>query len=211
MSNNVIINPAVRPGTTPDHVSAVEQETHRLVLEQDIANKSGNHEAAIKIGHDIVRVRLRAYKPESSQVGAAYGALGSAYANADRIHEAEEAIEKCVAIQEAAQARNDAALAREQLAQLRERQDRFDEAKAVRLRGAASDEIACANDRCPSTSFMFRMRHGYAELFTLSELKTCGACRSVFYCCKGCQKEDWKARHKLLCRDHTPTLEKVDT
>lgn len=144
MSNT--IHPDCREGITADHISAVDQETHRLVLEQDEANKAGNHEAAIKIGHDILRVRLRAYRPESSQVGAAYGALGSAYANADRLEEAEEAIEKCVAVQEAAKARNDAALAREQLAQLRERQGRFDDAKAVRLRGAGADEIACASD-----------------------------------------------------------------
>jgi len=35
------------------------------------------------------------------------------------------------------------------------------------------------------------------------QLKACGACKSVFYCSAQCQKADWKARHKPLCKAFT--------
>jgi len=35
------------------------------------------------------------------------------------------------------------------------------------------------------------------------DLKACGACKAVFYCGLECQKADWKARHRPLCKTYT--------
>ena len=52
-------------------------------------------------------------------------------------------------------------------------------------------------------SFLYRLEHGAAKLFTRGDLKACGACESAFYCSRDCQKEDWTARHKPLCKAYT--------
>jgi hypothetical protein len=31
------------------------------------------------------------------------------------------------------------------------------------------------------------------------EFKSCSACKGVAYCCRDCQKKDWKAQHKAAC------------
>lgn len=42
--------------------------------------------------------------------------------------------------------------------------------------------------KCPTAVFEFKMQHGHAKMFELSELKACGGCRSVYYCLKSCQR-----------------------
>ena len=37
-------------------------------------------------------------------------------------------------------------------------------------------------------------------------LKQCGGCKSVFYCSKECQKEDWSKAHKALCKQYKALL-----
>ncbi|KAE8888662.1 hypothetical protein PF005_g2829 [Phytophthora fragariae] len=44
----------------------------------------------------------------------------------------------------------------------------------------------CANDAC--------------EALDYEKVQACGRCKCVFYCCKTCQKQDWKSRHHALCR-----------
>lgn len=39
-------------------------------------------------------------------------------------------------------------------------------------------------------------------MLSRSELKACGACRSVFYCSPECQKIDWTKRHRPLCKQY---------
>lgn len=39
-------------------------------------------------------------------------------------------------------------------------------------------------------------------MYALKGLQACGACKSVFYCTKECQKQDWSKRHKPLCKAH---------
>lgn len=38
------------------------------------------------------------------------------------------------------------------------------------------------------------------------QLKACGACRSVFYCSRECQKMDWTKRHKPLCKQYMASM-----
>lgn len=46
----------------------------------------------------------------------------------------------------------------------------------------------CVNKTCESTA-----RSKYASLMA------CGSCGIARYCCRECQKADWKARHKIQC------------
>lgn len=48
----------------------------------------------------------------------------------------------------------------------------------------------CANLRC-------RNVEGPSEVDL--KLSRCGRCQAVWYCCRECQEEHWRARHKLVC------------
>ncbi|OBZ80041.1 hypothetical protein A0H81_00767 [Grifola frondosa] len=80
----------------------------------------------------------------------------------------------------------DIATTRENLAQVQEVRGNLKEAKALRMIGAP-DEMCCSNYNCTS------------QVTKLATLRTCSVCRSIFYCCTACQKQDWK-RHKAYCK-----------
>ena len=46
----------------------------------------------------------------------------------------------------------------------------------------------CGFSKCEST-----------ENSATGKFKLCSACKSIYYCCKECQKADWKAGHKKTC------------
>ena len=61
------------------------------------------------------------------------------------------------------------------------------------LRGKALAHRRCANLEC--THFQKNVDEDVAVV------KRCSACKTVKYCCKGCQKTDWKNGHKIWCKD----------
>jgi hypothetical protein len=51
----------------------------------------------------------------------------------------------------------------------------------------------CGNASCPNSD-------------VTSDLKSCSVCRCVEYCSHKCQKLDWKARHKEICKNATAAV-----
>ena len=60
----------------------------------------------------------------------------------------------------------------------------------------ASDFVRCGN-MC-SNCCKGELQYVHGHQVKTQNFSSCGACRSVFYCSKECQKEDWK-RHKVEC------------
>ncbi|KAF1848293.1 uncharacterized protein K460DRAFT_393400 [Cucurbitaria berberidis CBS 394.84] len=204
------MHPDFRDDITYDQAVKCDETTAALIYESQVAGEDEDWDTYLEIAFEMLKVRTRAYKPESVPIGGSWGLIGSGFMRVGRFEDAEEAIGKSITIYEGAGARDELALVREQLAQVQECQGRFSDAKETRLRGADTNEMACPNDKCPTSTYEFRVQNGYAKLFALSDLKACGACKSVYYCSKHCQKQDWKARHKPLCQAYMATLGQSD-
>jgi hypothetical protein len=56
---------------------------------------------------------------------------------------------------------------------------------------------------CKSTTFEYRSAYGEVGVYALNEVKSCGACKSVYYCSQDCQNFNWKTRQKPLCQAHS--------
>jgi hypothetical protein len=61
------------------------------------------------------------------------------------------------------------------------------EREAVVLKHTASLCAPCSNPACNKWETKAK------------EFKSCSACKAVAYCCRDCQKKDWKAQHKATC------------
>eukprot|EP01083_Nonionella_stella_P086178 239230_1 len=81
--------------------------------------------------------------------------------------------------------------------------------KAARLRRKKSldamRERICANGKCNQRQMSQMMRHrlpNSANQINQSrpKFKKCDQCHLVYYCCRKCQKYDWKYKHKLYCK-----------
>jgi hypothetical protein len=94
---------------------------------------------------EILNVRLRVYKPESPPVGGAYFIIGTGYLKAGMLEVAEEATQQSLDICDFAGDRHEATLYREQLGMIYEEQDRFADAKEIRLRSASERKISCTS------------------------------------------------------------------
>ncbi|KAF2818418.1 hypothetical protein CC86DRAFT_472820 [Ophiobolus disseminans] len=199
-----LLHPDFKAGITHAEATAADKKTHDLLMEQQDALKAESWDYAIALSIQMRENQLRVYKPGSSPIGGTWNALGSIYKQAGRLQEAEDAVEKGLAIYAAVCDYNEMSMARETLAAIKEAQGQFDEARKVRLEGKDRKEISCTSDTCPWTSVPFRMENGgLSKMFALEELKQCAACKAAFYCSKRCQKHDWKTRHKPLCQKHT--------
>ena len=55
---------------------------------------------------------------------------------------------------------------------------------------------SCANLRCANLGLT-----GGAAARQGADSKRCSACLAVCYCCAACQRADWKAGHKRMCRE----------
>ncbi|KAI2463224.1 hypothetical protein F4781DRAFT_134500 [Annulohypoxylon bovei var. microspora] len=153
------------------------------------ALKAGRVDEAIALHKQALELKLLV-NPESSPVtGVTFNGLGEALLRAGRLEEADESFSKALAIREEHGPDADIASTRDNMGELREAQGRFAEAREVRLRGAAKKMIMCGNYDCPTN-----------KTCGLDQLSACGACQSVFYCSKSCQKMDWTKRHKPLCQ-----------
>ncbi|KAI1413220.1 hypothetical protein F5Y13DRAFT_189583 [Hypoxylon sp. FL1857] len=153
------------------------------------ALEAGRFDEAVSLHQEALTLKLRAYPEFSIQAGISFNGLGEALMRTGRLDEADECFQKALAVREAKGPAQDAAATRDATGALREAQGRFDEAREVRLKGAAKKQMLCGNYDCPTN-----------KMSGLDKLSACSACKAVFYCSKSCQKQDWTNRHKPLCK-----------
>ncbi|KAI4675810.1 uncharacterized protein J4E84_009963 [Alternaria hordeiaustralica] len=130
------IHPDFRDDVTSAEAHAVDRETERLIHQQMAADNASGRERYIQLAKEMLRIRLRAYKPESPPVAGAWCLIGSAHLKASQLQEAKEATEKSLEIYAAgndAEKENSAALAREQLGLIFEGLGQISDAKEIRL------------------------------------------------------------------------------
>ncbi|KAI4641433.1 uncharacterized protein J4E78_010405 [Alternaria triticimaculans] len=139
------IHPDFRDDVTSAEAHAVDRETERLIHQQLAADNASGRERYIQLAKEMLRIRLRAYKPESPPVAGAWCLIGSAHLKASQLQEAKEATEKSLEIYAAgndAEKENSAALAREQLGLIFEGLGQISDAKKIRLQGASDGTMA---------------------------------------------------------------------
>ncbi|KAI1091541.1 hypothetical protein F5B19DRAFT_458082 [Rostrohypoxylon terebratum] len=162
------------------------------------ALEAGRVDESISLHRRALALKLRSNPDLCVQTGITYNGLGTALLRAGRIDEADEALSKALRIREKEGLIRDTADTRDMMGQLREAQGRFEEAREVRLRGESKNNIMCGNYDCPTHAVL-----------PLAKLSACGACKSVFYCSKSCQKMDWTSRHRPLCQAHTAASQRA--
>ncbi|KAI1258976.1 hypothetical protein F5Y18DRAFT_321557 [Xylariaceae sp. FL1019] len=193
------------PGMTRDEAYALFERQMEGVNKNNEGNKAyqeGRFEDAVRLHREALAFKLGQHDKDSIQVALTHNALGEALLKAGELDEADELFEKAIRVREREATKYraeeksgadalelDAAATRENIGALREAQGRFEEARTIRLEGAAKGGILCSNAKCPQVGPL-----------ALSELNACGACKAPFYCSKRCQKADWKERHKPLCK-----------
>ncbi|KAI4666854.1 uncharacterized protein J4E88_010422 [Alternaria novae-zelandiae] len=139
------IHPDFRDDVTSAEAHAVDRETERLIHQQLAADNASGRQRYIQLAKEMLRIRLRAYKPESPPVAGAWCLIGSAHLKASQLQEAKEATEKSLEIYAAgndAEKENSAALAREQLGLIFEGLGQMPDAKRIRLQGASDGTMA---------------------------------------------------------------------
>jgi len=164
------------------------------------AQSRGRFEEAVELHKQALELKLTVYDPEAIEVAISYEGLGIALRLAKRVAEARQYHEKALYIRDDVEfgglgkgIREDAAYTRESLACVLEFEGKMDEAKALRLKGEAKNQLVCAwYYQCTKQGCL-----------PLSELKACAGCHSVFYHSTYCQKEDWKMRHKGPCKAYS--------
>ncbi|CAB9503183.1 expressed unknown protein [Seminavis robusta] len=73
-------------------------------------------------------------------------------------------------------------------------------------RHAIAKQYECYGETSPTTGKKYLPLRGQKEGCAVCQtafsgpLKSCTRCKAVFYCGRGCQKEDWKAGHKEACK-----------
>ncbi|KAI1657757.1 hypothetical protein F4813DRAFT_359471 [Daldinia decipiens] len=152
------------------------------------AMKEGRFEESVELHKKALESKLRFHPADSIQAAISYNGMGEGLLRAGRLEEADEAFQKALRVREGGGPVLDAAVTRDNIGQLREAQGRFAEAREIRIRGSG-EQMVCGFYYCP-----------HSRTFTQKDLKACGACQSVFYCSKECQKQDWTKRHKPLCQ-----------
>ncbi|KAJ0403696.1 hypothetical protein P43SY_003808 [Pythium insidiosum] len=115
--------------------------------------------------------------------------LGEVLRRRGKLDEAEALLKEALAVRERhdraakiAVALSDSNITRDELAKVYEARGDCALALATRVPG----KRICGNGDCQQLDY--------------SELHACSRCRCVFYCSKGCQRADWKARHRAVCQ-----------
>ncbi|OTA79905.1 hypothetical protein M434DRAFT_381562 [Hypoxylon sp. CO27-5] len=184
------------PGARSRAVAVTLANTEAVFLSNDgeQAMRAGRFDEAISLHRQALALKLRAYPEFSIQAGISYNGLGEALLRAGRLDEADECFQKALAVREAKGPAQDLAATRDDIGALREAQGRFEDAREIRLKGAEKKQMLCGNYDCPTN-----------RMSGLDKLSACAACKSVFYCSKSCQTQDWKNRHKPLCKGREAT------
>lgn len=118
------------------------------------AQKDGHFEVAAELHRQALAAKLALHDPESPTVAISYEGLGTALRLGGKLLEAREYHEKALYIREYIEfgglgkgSREDAADTRDSLACILESEGRMKEAREMRLRGEATDELLCTNPR----------------------------------------------------------------
>jgi hypothetical protein len=116
------------------------------------AQQNGLFEDAVDLHRQALAMKLTVRDPESVEVAISYEGLGVALRLSGKVLEAREYHEKALYIREDGEfgglgkgIREDAACTRDSLACILEFEGRMKEAREMRLRGEAKDEMLCAN------------------------------------------------------------------
>ncbi|KAI1324559.1 hypothetical protein F5Y16DRAFT_423865 [Xylariaceae sp. FL0255] len=184
----------IGPDTPNDAIQALSLANGTAVTKSNqaqLARQRGDAHAAITLHREALALKLRTYPATSIQVAISLNGLGEALMAAGQLEEADEVLAQALAVRETAGPRLDAAATRENIGALREKQGRFAEAAEVRLLGR-DGEMLCVYEKCP-----------HPNTFSRNQLMACAACKTAFYCSKACQVNDWKARHRPLCKAFT--------
>ncbi|KAI1755491.1 hypothetical protein F4782DRAFT_488727 [Xylaria castorea] len=118
------------------------------------AMQMGRFEESISLHREALELKLRAYPESSIQAAITHNGLGEALLRAGRLDEADEVLQKALAVRERGGPDLDAAATRENIGALREAQGRFGEARDVRLRGAEAGHMLCSDEHCPKTEML---------------------------------------------------------
>ncbi|KAF8582098.1 hypothetical protein K439DRAFT_1308471, partial [Ramaria rubella] len=149
-------------------------------------SNQGDNAGAERLHKRALVLKESAHGPNSIQAALTRNALGEVQLRQGKLEEAEVNLRKAVAVRNSSGPAFDAAVSRENLAQVLEAKGKFLEAKQIRDQGRP-DKLSCGNYHCPG------------QLFTYTQMKQCSRCHCVYYCSPGCQKLDWKSRHKQFC------------
>ena len=151
--NVTLIKPT--PNASKEDLEAItEANTTAITLSNAAASaaEAGQHIRAIALHKKALAIKLRVYGEESVQAAVSFNSMGESYIKAGRLDDAEEVLQKALYVRDSKVwgglemgPREDAAATRDNLAQVLEARGRFDEARALRLKGAERGETMCGN------------------------------------------------------------------
>lgn len=150
---------AVGPNTDPAHMDAMMQANSLGVVknnEGNVARDQGQLDRALALHQEALELKIRGFGEESVQAAISFNALGVTYLKmgGDKLDAAEKAFSKALNVRDDTAfgglgigSRIDAAASRDDMARVLEAKGKMDEAKAMRLRGAAKGEVICGSNR----------------------------------------------------------------
>ncbi|KAL6309948.1 hypothetical protein BKA93DRAFT_722400 [Sparassis latifolia] len=177
---NLTINPTVE-----------QHEALRFNNEAQRLSREGDYRGAERLHLRAIALKEQGYGLNHFTTALSWNALGELYIEMGRLDESEDYLKKAVRVRNAAAAENDshafdAAVSRDNLARIYEMRGDMKQAKATRLSGGQTN-LACSNFSCT------------LQTLTRQQLSQCGGCKSIYYCSRVCQAQDWK-RHKKYCK-----------
>jgi len=147
-------------------------------------SQSGRHQDALKLFQEALRLKIKACGTHSKQAALSYNALGECYMELHQYDLARTNLEAALAFRQTEGETLDTRVTRENLGRVCEEMGDLHGAREHRNNGTN----LCANNTC-----MDEPPENGLRLFS------CSRCKAIYYCCKDCQKEDWK-RHKVYCK-----------
>ncbi|KAH9889698.1 hypothetical protein F4778DRAFT_387084 [Xylariomycetidae sp. FL2044] len=138
----------IHPGMPVEQAAALiaaNREAVRIPNAASAAMQKGEYDESISLHRRALALKLRAYSETSIQAAISFNGLGQALLRKGDLEEADEALHKALVVREAGGPNIDAADTREAIGVLREAQGRFEDAKKVRLCGAAKGHMVCGN------------------------------------------------------------------
>ncbi|KAH9950356.1 hypothetical protein B0H21DRAFT_723087 [Amylocystis lapponica] len=148
-------------------------------------SNSGDLQGAERLYLRAIAIKEHGLGLDHPTTALSWNAIGELYIQLGRLDEAEDYLSKAVRVRNVRGGVFDGAVSRENLAQVYEMRGNLQQAKDMRMSGAP-DKFACSNYKCVRQTLHIR------------ELSHCSICKSINYCSKNCQKQDWK-RHKKYC------------